>query len=177
MLKKILIAVALLVVVFVIVVALQPSDFKVTRSATMAAAPGEVFAQVNDFHNWPAWSPWAKMDPDAENSFEGASQGEGAVFRWKGNSEVGAGSMKITESRPNDLVRLRLNFTEPMEGICDTEFRFVPEGDGTKMTWTMTGENNFIGRAICMFMSMDKMVGGQFEEGMANIKAIVERPQ
>jgi hypothetical protein len=176
MLKKILIAVALLVVIFVIVVALQPSNFKVTRVATMAAAPDKVFAQVNDFHNWAAWSPWAKMDPEAKNSFEGASSGQGAVFRWTGNSDVGAGSMEITESRPNDLIRLVLNFTEPMAGICDTEFRFVPDGDGTKMTWTMTGENGFIGRAICMFMSMDKMVGGQFEDGMANIKAIVERP-
>jgi hypothetical protein len=176
MLKKILIAVAGVIVIFASVVALQPADFRITRAATIAAPPDEVFHQVNDFHNWQAWSPWAKLDPDAKNSFEGPLAGEGAVFHWSGNSDVGKGNMTITESRPSELVRIKLQFEEPMAATNDTQFKFEPEGDGTRVTWEMSGTNNFIGKAFCLFMNMDKMVGGQFEEGLANIKSIVERP-
>jgi hypothetical protein len=178
MLKKISLAIAMIIVVFAIVIALQPADYQVTRVATMAAPPSAVFEQVNDFHKWQAWSPWAKMDPEAEVSYEGPSAGEGAVFRWSGNGDVGSGSMTITESKPHERIRLRLDFIEPMAGTADTDFKFKPmgeNGDTTEMTWTMSGKNNFIGRAICMFVSMDKMVGQNFEDGMAGIKEIVER--
>ncbi|MBI2924099.1 MAG: SRPBCC family protein [Verrucomicrobia bacterium] len=176
MVKKILIALAAIIVVFVVIVALQPSDFRVTRSATMSAKPAAVFDQVNDLHKWEAWSPWAKLDPAAKNTFEGPAAGTGAIFRWAGNNQVGEGSMTITESRPNELVRFRLDFLKPMAGSSDAEFTFKPEGNQTTVTWTMTGENNFIAKAICLFMSMDKMVGGQFETGLASIKSIVEAP-
>ena len=165
---------ALIVGVFAIVVALQPSEFTVTRSATMNAPPEEVFAQVNDFHAWQHWSPWAKLDPNSKATFEGQSSGEGAIFRWAGNSEIGEGSMQITESRPHERIVMQLAFLKPFPASNITEFTFVPEGDGTRMTWTMSGHNNFIGRAVCLFMDMDEMVGGQFEQGLANIRAIVE---
>lgn len=163
-----------IVAVFAVVVAMQPSEFRVTRSATMAAPPAEVFAQVNDFHKWDAWSPWLKVDPAATTSFKGAPEGKGAVFAWSGNSEVGEGSMTITESRPNDLIRIRLDFVKPMEGTSDAEFTFKPEGGKTVVTWSMSGQNNFMGKAICMVMNMDKMIGGKFEEGLAGMKAVVE---
>jgi uncharacterized protein YndB with AHSA1/START domain len=176
--KKVLIGVgatvALVVVVFLVAVAMQPAEFRVERTATMAAPPEEVFAQVNDFHNWEAWSPWAKLDPAAKNSFEGSSSGEGAVFRWSGNDEVGEGSMTLLESRPSELVRIRLDFVKPMEDTANVEFTFKPQGDQTVVTWAMFGKNNFIGRAFCMFMDMDEMIGSQFEQGLANMKSVVE---
>jgi uncharacterized protein YndB with AHSA1/START domain len=174
MLKKVLIAVAVIIIVFVVVVALQPSEFQVTRAATIAAPPETVFAQVNDFHKWKAWSPWEKLDPAMERTFSGEPAGEGAVYAWSGNSDVGEGNMTITESRPNDLIRLKLEFIKPMAGTSDTEFNFKPEGDGTHVTWTMAGKNNFVGKAFCLFMNMDKMVGGQFEEGLASMKQVAE---
>ena len=174
MLKKILLALAVIVVVFVGVVAMQPSDFRIVRTATMSAPAPAVFAQVNDFHNWEAWSPWAKLDPAAKNSFEGPSAGTGAIFRWAGNKEVGEGSMTITESRPSDLIRIKLEFLKPFAATNSAEFTFKPDGDQTAVTWSMAGKNNFISKAICLFMNMDKMVGGKFEEGLAAMKSIVE---
>ena len=182
MVKKILIgvaaAVAVLALGFVAVVAMQPSEFRISRSATMAAPAERVFAQVNDFHKWDAWSPWAKLDPNAKNSFSGPESGEGATFGWSGNDQVGEGKMTITESKPNELVRLKLVFIKPMEDSSDTEFTFKPDGDKTAVTWTMSGTyETFMKKAICMFMNMDKMVGEKFEEGLASMKAIVEKPE
>ena len=172
MFKKILIAIIVSIIAFLIVVAVQPSEFRVTRSATLTAAPADVFSQVNDFHKWQAWSPWAKLDPAAKNSFEGPESGNGAVFRWAGNRDVGEGKMTITESRPNDLIRFNLEFFQPMAGMSFTEFNFKPEGTGTHVTWTMSGQNNFIAKAFCLFVSMDKMVGGQFEQGLSTLNSI-----
>jgi uncharacterized protein YndB with AHSA1/START domain len=174
MLKKILIVLALIVAAFAVVVALQPSSFRVERSAVMLAPPPAVFAQVNDFHHWDAWSPWAKLDPAARTSFEGPEAGTGAVFRWAGNHEVGEGSMTITESVPSERIRIRLDFLEPLEGTSDVEFTFKPEGEGTRVTWSMAGENNFVSKAICMFMDMDEMVGGMYEKGLANLGSVVQ---
>ncbi len=174
MLKKILIVLAAIVVVFVAVVAMQPSEFRVMRTATMSAPASAVFAQVNDLHKWEAWSPWAKLDPAAKNAFEGPPAGTGAIFRWAGNNQVGEGSMTITESRPNELIRFNLEFVKPMAGTSTAEFTFKPEGNQTAVTWSMTGKNNFIAKAMCLFMNMDHMVGGQFEKGLAAMKSIVE---
>jgi len=174
MLKIVLITLAVIVVVFVIVVALQPATFMVTRSITMAAPPAIVFEQVNDLRKWDAWSPWARLDPNAKNTFEGPPAGTGAVCAWSGNNQVGMGRMTITESRTNELVRFRLEFVKPMAGTSDAEFTFKTQGGQTAVTWTMTGKNNFIAKAMCLFMSMDKMAGGQFEKGLANLKNIAE---
>lgn len=172
MLKIILISLAVLVAVFSVVVALQPADFRVTRSATIPAPPAHVFAQVNDLHKWEAWSPWAKLDPDAEASFEGSPAGEGAVMRWAGNREVGEGSMTITDSRPNELIRFRLDFLKPMKATNTAEFTFEPEGEQTVVTWSMFGQNNFMAKAVGLFMDCEKMVGDQFEQGLANMKSV-----
>ena len=174
MVKKILIALVAIVVVFVVVVAMQPSEFRISRTATMSAPAPAVFAQVNDFHNWEEWSPWAKLDPAAKATFEGQSAGTGAIFRWAGNKDVGEGSMTITESRPSDLIRIKLEFLKPFAATNTAEFTFKPEGDQTNVTWSMAGKNNFIAKTVCLFMNMDKMVGGKFEEGLASMKSVVE---
>ena len=174
MFKKILIALAVILFGFAGLVALQPSEFRIARTATIAAPPPAVFAQVNDFHNWEAWSPWAKIDPAAKTSFESSSAGTGAVFRWAGNHEVGEGSMTITESLPSERIRIRLDFVKPFQDTADAEFTFKPEGDQTSVTWSMWGQNDFISKAICIFMDMDEMVGGKYEEGLANLRSVVE---
>lgn len=173
-LKKGLMALAAILAVFVAVVAMQPADFRVERSLAISAPAADVFAQVNDFHNWDAWSPWAKLDPHAKNSFEGPSSGEGAVFKWSGDGNVGEGSMTIEESRPNELIRIKLEFVRPFAGVNTAEFKFKPEGDQTVVTWSMFGTQNFICKAMGMFISMDKMIGDNFEAGLAAIKTTVE---
>lgn len=173
-LKGVLFGFVAVVVLFVIVVALQPSEYHVARSATISAPPAEVFAQVNDFHNWEAWSPWEKLDPACKKTFEGAPAGTGAVCKWSGNDQVGEGRMALIESRPNELIRIELDFIRPFEASCATEFHFKPEGDGTTVTWSMSGENNFVAKAFCLFMNMDKTLGGEFEKGLAQMKAVTE---
>lgn len=174
MLKKILIALVVIVIVFVIVVAMQPTDFRITRSATIAATPEIVFAQVNDFHKWEAWSPWGKLDPAMKQTYEGAPAGTGAIYSWEGNSDVGAGRMTITESRTNEAVVIKLEFIKPFAAVNDTEFNFKPEGNQTAVTWTMSGKNNFMSKAFCLFVNMDKMVGADFEKGLAQMKTVAE---
>ena len=174
MLKKVLIVIAVIVVVFVIIVVLQPADYHVARTATIAAPAEVVFAQVNELKKWEAWSPWVKIDPAMKQTYEGPASGTGAISRWAGNNEVGEGSMTITESRPNELIRFNLEFIKPMAGNSTAEFSFKPEGHQTAVTWSMSGKNNFIAKAMCLFMNMDKMVGGQFEQGLAQIKSITE---
>ena len=164
MLIKILIVVAVIVVVFVIVVVLQPSEYRVARTATLSAPPTAVFTQVNDFHKWAAWNPWGKIDPAMKQNYEGAPAGVGAIYKWAGNNEVGEGRMAITESRPSDLIRIKMEFFKPFAGNSTAEFTFKPEGNQTAVTWSMTGQNNFMAKAIHLFMNMDKMIGGQFEK-------------
>jgi len=175
--KKLLIAggvVAALILLFVIVVAMQPSTFHVERSMAIDAPADRVFPNVNDLRAWDHWSPWAKLDPDAVNSYEGAEKGEGAIFKWAGNEEVGEGSMTIVESVPHERVRLRLAFIKPFEDVADVEFTFQPEGDATKVTWAMSGENNFVGKLFSMFMDLDTMIGEKYEQGLANMKKLAE---
>jgi hypothetical protein len=177
MLKKILIALALLIVALVAVVAFQPAEFRITRAARIAAAPEVVFPLFNDFRKWNDWSPWAKVDPNAKYTFEGPDAGVGAKFAWAGNNEVGEGVMTITESKPSERVAMKLEFFKPFAATSTTEFTLQPDGGGTAVTWSMSGRNNFIAKAVGMFMDCDKMVGGDFEKGLANLKAVVETPE
>jgi hypothetical protein len=163
-----------IIAVLCVVISMRPDDFKVSRSATMNASPAAVFEQVNDFHKWEAWSPWVKIDPNAKTTYEGSTAGNDAKFGWSGNSEVGEGSMTIVESRPNDLVRIRLDFVKPMAGTSDVQFNIQQQGDQTLVTWSMSGKNNFMGKAISLVMDCEKMVGDQYDKGLANLKAIVE---
>jgi uncharacterized protein YndB with AHSA1/START domain len=174
MLKIILISLAAVLVVFAVVAAMQPEDFRVVRTATISAPPAVVFAQVNDLHQWQGWSPWAKMDPAAKNSYAGPKTGNGASFSWVGNSKVGEGTMTIVESRPGELVRLNLEFRKPFKGTNTAEFSFKGGDNQTAVTWSMEGKKNFVAKAFGLFMNCDAMVGGQFEEGLANLKAIAE---
>ncbi|HEX4131780.1 MAG TPA: SRPBCC family protein [Pirellulales bacterium] len=175
MFKKILIALVLLLAAFAGAVAMQPDELHVERSATIAAEPAAVFAQVNDFHRWQEWSPWTRLDPEAKNSFEGPEAGKGAIFRWAGNAQVGEGSMTIVESRPDELIRIHLEFVKPFEGTNNVLFTFKPEGDGTLVTWDMLGKKNFVCKAMCLVMNMQKMIGSEFDQGLANLKGVVEQ--
>ncbi len=174
MLIKILIGVVVVIGVFAVIVAMRPSDFRVERSAVVAAPAPVVFAQVNDLHNWDAWSPFAKLDPAAKQTFEGPRAGTGAALAWAGNKQAGEGRMTITESRPYELIRFRLDFVKPFAVTNTAEFTFTPQGVQTAVTWSMSGRQNFMAKAFCMFMSMDKMVGGEFEKGLAQMKSVAE---
>jgi hypothetical protein len=178
MIKKILLGVVIVVVVLVAVLAiaaaLQPTHYRIERSATINAPTSVVFAQVNDFHKWEAWSPWAKLDPAMKESYEGAPSGTGASYTWTGNNQVGEGRMTITESHPSDLIKIKLDFIKPWSATNATDFRFKPQGNQTAVTWTMDGDNNFMGKVFGLFMNMDKMVGGDFEKGLAQMKSVAE---
>lgn len=174
MMIKILMVMPIVVVVFAGIVALQSSEFRVARTAKMRAPAPAVFAQVNDFHKWEAWNPWGKLDPTMKQRYQGAPAGTGAVYTWTGNKEVGEGRMTIVESRPNDLIRINLEFFRPFAATNLAEFTFRPEGDQTAVTWSMTGKNNFMAKAIHLFMNMGKMIGAQFEQGFAQMKSVVE---
>jgi uncharacterized protein YndB with AHSA1/START domain len=174
MFKKIALVLGAVVVVFLVVVAMQPADFRIVRSTVISAPPADVFTQVNDFHNWAAWSPWEKLDPAMKKSFSGAAAGVGAIYDWTGDDKVGTGRMTLTDSQPSNLIRINLEFLKPFEATSITEFVFAPDGGGTKVTWSMTGNNNFMAKAAGLFMNMEKMVGGDFEKGLAQLKTAAE---
>lgn len=167
-------AIAILLAVLMVMIALTPPRFKVERSALIAAPPEAVFRHVNDFHKWQDWSPWAKLDPEAKISFAGPEAGTGAQFTWNGNKAVGEGRMTIVDATPPRAIKLKLEFVRPVESTADVAFSFEPAGDGTKVTWRMTGESGFMHRIFCLFVSMDKMVGRDYERGLANLKSVVE---
>jgi uncharacterized protein YndB with AHSA1/START domain len=157
-------------------VATKPDDYRITRSATFDAPPETVFEQINDFRNWEHWSPWAKLDPNAKNTFEGPDTGEGAVFRWNGNDEVGEGALTITEVKPHEKIQMRIEFTRPMQDESIIEFTFEPKGEQTVVNWSMIGRYpNFFGKMFCTLMNMDKMIGDDFEKGLASMKSVVEK--
>ena len=173
----VLVVVGVLVAIIVILVALasmQPADFRISRSATMAAPAGEVFGQINDFHKWEGWSPWAKLDPTMQTTYEGAPAGSGAIYSWTGNNKVGSGRMTILESKPDSLIRIKLEFLRPFKATNTGEFELAGKGNQTEVTWSMIGRKNFMLKIFGVFMSMDKMVGGDFERGLASMKGIVE---
>ena len=168
----------LIVIAFIVIFVLaskQPDDFRITRSGDIPAPASTIFPHVNSLHRWDTWSPWAKLDPNAKNSFEGAEEGVGAKMSWAGNNKVGVGSMTITESRPNDYIQFKLEFLKPMTATNISEFTFKPEGDQTSITWSMKGTNNFMAKVMNLFINCDKMVGGQFEKGLASLKEVVEK--
>jgi uncharacterized protein YndB with AHSA1/START domain len=179
--KALLIAFGLLVVavgIFAAVVAMQPNDFRIGRSIEINAPAAAVFPHVNDFHKWEKWNPWIELDPNAKYTHEGNPQGEGAIYRWAGNDDVGEGSMTIVESKPSERIKIRLDFIKPMEDTADVFFTFVPASesspDKTKVTWEMTGEYNFFGKAICLVMQMEKEMIKQLDKGLATMKQAVE---
>ena len=178
MIKKILlgaiVVIVLVVAIFCVVVAMQPAHFHIERSAAINAPAPVVFAQVNDFHKWEAWSPWAKIDPSMKQNYDGAPAGVGAGYSWAGNSQAGEGRMTITDSHPSDLIKIKLEFLKPFAATDTTAFTFKPQANQTVVTWTLDGDNNFIGKAFGLVMNMDKMVGADFEKGLAQMKSVAE---
>jgi hypothetical protein len=172
--KTIFLVLIAAVAVFAAVAAAQPADYRVVRQTSIAAPSAVIFAEVNDFHKWEAWSPWAKLDPNAKNTFEGPASGTGSIFKWSGNDDIGEGQMTLRDSRPDEMISIKLDFIRPFPSTCDVEFSFVPTDGKTVVTWSMTGKKDFISKAVCLFMNMDKMVGGDFERGLAALKSTAE---
>jgi hypothetical protein len=179
MLVTILLAVvgvlALVLVVILILAALQPDSFRVERKATVKSDPEKVFPCINDFHNWAAWSPFEKLDPNMQKTFSGAGSGKGAVYEWNGNNKAGTGRMEILESSAPNKVTIKLDFLKPFEGHNTSEFTMSPRGDSTEVTWAMYGSSPFMAKIMHVFISMDKMMGKDFETGLANLKAVAEK--
>ena len=174
MIITILTVVGILVLLILLIAATRPSDFRVARSITIQAAPESVFPHVNELRKWDAWSPWAKLDPNAKSMFEGPAAGVGSSMSWAGNKEVGEGKMTIIESRSNELVRFRLEFLKPFKATNEAGFEFKTEGKQTVVTWTMTGKNNFFFKVFGLFMDCDKMLGRCFEKGLSQLKSVAE---
>ena len=173
--KKIAIVVAVLIAAFLGFAATRPGTYRVERAASIQAPPEKIFAQINDLHRWVSWSPWEKLDPAMKRTYSGAEAGTGAAYEWEGNSDVGKGRMEIAESSPPSKVVLDLHFSDPFESQSTAEFTLEPAGDSTNVTWTMHGPNNYIAKVIGIFVSMDRMIGGEFERGLANLKALAEQ--
>lgn len=176
MLTTVLLLIAGLLALVAAIAALQPSTFTITRRAVVDAAPTAAFAQINEFENWRNWSPWEDIDPALKRTYGGARGGVGATYAWAGNNKVGTGRMTITDVRADEAIWIKLEFFKPMAGLCTAQFTFRPDTVGTEVTWTMTGRNNFLAKLFCLVISSEKMIGGQFEKGLANLKALLEAP-
>lgn len=160
------------ILTFLALAAMQPDEFRVSRSAVINAPPAVVFDKVNDLQNWNSFSPWAKLDPKAKTAFDGPQAGEGATMSWDGNNKVGAGRMTIAESRPSEMVKFNLVFKKPFAGAMTSEFAFRPDDAGTFVTWTSYGKSNFLSKAMSLVYNCDAMMGKYFEQGLANLNDI-----
>ncbi len=176
MLRTIFLVLAAALAALLVWVGLKPATYRVERSVVINAAPADVYGHVYDFAKWPAWSPWAKLDPTAKVTFEGPTSGPGAIMRWAGNEKVGRGAMAIIEAKPAEAIKIRLDFVEPMEGTSTVGFQFLPKGQGTEVTWSMNGDQGFVERLICTIMGVDAeaMIGADYERGLTNLKAVAE---
>lgn len=175
MVKKLLLSLAALVVILALVVATRPAGYRVSRSLAMAAPPAVAYAQVADFHAWDKWSPWAKLDPAMKTTFGGQTGAVGSTYFWNGNDKVGEGRMTISAAAPAQRLEIKLEFMRPFASVNASDFTFAPEGGGTKVTWTMDGDKGgFVGKAFGLVMDFDKMIGADFEKGLAQLKAVSE---
>ncbi len=172
MLIKIVVVLVVLFAAFAGFVASRPSEFRIARSRTLAAPPDVLYTYMDDFRRWPEWSPWEKLDPSMKRELSGAPAGLGAVYHWSGDSSAGEGRMTITDAQTNRRLTMRLEFMRPFAATNAAQFDFVPSGEGTTVTWAMTGKYNFVTKAIGLFMDMDKMVGTEFEKGLATLDSL-----
>lgn len=175
MLKKLVIAVVVILAVIAGLAAMQPDTFTVTRSITIKAPPEKIIPLVNDFRNWQSWSPWENLDPNMQRTFSGAASGTGAVYAWQGNSDVGKGRMEIIGQELPFKVTVKLEFIEPIASTNITDFALVPKGELTTVNWTMNGPMMYLTKIMSVFTSMDKMIGKDFEKGLAQLKAVAEK--
>jgi hypothetical protein len=175
---KVIAVIAVVVVVAIALVlvlaATKPDTFQVQRAASIKAPPEKIFALINDLRGWGAWSPWEKKDPAMKRTFSGAQYGKGAVYAWDGDKNVGQGRMEITDTSAPSKIVIKLDFIRPFEGHNIAEFKMEPNGGSTNVIWTMNGPVPFLGKIIHVFLNMDKMVGGDFEEGLRNLKSLAE---
>ncbi len=178
MIKKIILglvaSVTVILAIVLILAAMQPAEYRVERSRTIAAPAAVLFDQVNDHKKFEEWNPWQKMDPESKTIYSGTDSGVGAIASWKGE-KVGEGSATITESKPGELVRQRMDWKAPMEGVSTVEFTFKPEGDKTTVTWAMYGTNNFMGKLMSVFMDCESMCGPEFDKGLADLEKLVTK--
>lgn len=177
MLKKVLLALIGVVALLCGVIWTRPASYRVVRTAAIPAAPEKVFGMIQDFRQWDAWSPWAKIDPNMKVTYSGAASGTGASYHWIGNDDVGEGRMTIKETTPQSRVVIDLEFLKPFESRSVTTFTLEPEsgGQATRVSWEMSGENNFMSKAMTLFMSMDEMIGNDFERGLKQMTAAAGR--
>ena len=175
MLKIMGIIVAVVIAGVLIFATTKPDIFRVQRSASIKAPPEKVFALINDFKAWGAWSPWEKKDPAMKRTFGTTTAGKGATYAWDGNKDVGQGSMEITEATPSSRIALKLDFIKPFEGHNTVEFTLAAQGDTTNVSWVMQGPTPYFAKIIHVFINMDNMVGKDFEAGLANLKAAAEK--
>ena len=175
MLATIAIVVVVLLAALLAFAATQPNVLRVQRAASIQAQPEAIFPLIADFHNWISWSPWENRDPALKRTYSGAASGKGAVYAWEGNRNVGSGRMEITEASPSSKVMIQLDFIKPFEAHNITEFTLQPAGGATNVTWTMNGPSPFITKAMAIFVNMDKMIGKDFEAGLANLKSVAEK--
>ena len=155
--------------------ATRPDDFTVQRSIAIKAEPAKIYPLINDFRQWPAWSPWEKLDPTMKRTLSGQASGVGAVYAWDGSSKVGAGRMEVKEAVAPSKVVIQLDFLRPFEGHNVTDFTLAPRSDSTEVTWRMHGPATFVTKLVGLFVDMDKMIGKDFEQGLANLKAATEK--
>lgn len=175
MFKTITLVLLAVVAAVLLFAATRPDSFRVERAITINAAPEKIFPLINNFRQWEPWSPWEKIDPQLKRSYSGAAEGVGAVYEWNGNKDVGQGRMAITGSEPNSKVTIQLDFITPFEAHNTVEFVLVPQGSGTQVTQAMFGPSPFISKLMGLVFSMEKMVGGKYEEGLASLKALAEK--
>lgn len=169
------IAVASIFLALWYIIAQRPSTFSYTRTLSMPHTVDKIFPHVNNLKKWHDWSPWAQLDPACKTTYEGPEAGLGAIMKWDGNKKVGTGSMTIISSLPNTRVMYRLTFIKPFKGTNEAEISFTPEANGTLVSWTMTGRNNFVGKAMSLFMDCEKMIGDKFDEGLDNLDETVAK--
>ena len=175
MLKITAIVIAVLIAGVLIFAATKPDTFRVQRAASIKAPPEKVFALINDFKRWDAWSPWEKKDPAMKRTFGATTSGKGATYAWEGNKDVGQGSMEIAESVPPSRVKLKLDLLKPFEAHNIVDFTLEPKGDTTNVTWAMQGDTPYFAKIIHVFIDMDSMVGKDFETGLSNLKTAAEK--
>lgn len=172
MLKTILIAVAAAIVLLLAYAATRSDDLRVERKAIIAAAPGKVYALIDDLHQFNRWNPWLAKDPQLKSTYTGPSAGPGASYAWEGNKDVGKGNMTITGHTADRQVLMKLQFIEPFPGENTITFTLTPQAGGTEVSWVMTGKLAFVPKLMGVFFSMDKMIGRDFEQGLANMSKV-----
>ncbi len=175
MLKLVLILVFVLLAALLFYIATRPANFRIERSIRIGAPREKLFALVSDLHGFDAWSPWAALDPAMQKRFSGAQSGQGAVYEWQGNNKVGQGRMEIIDAVEPARVVIKLDFLKPFEAHNTAEYVLAEAADGTEFTWLMHGPNSFMSKFMGLFFSMDKMVGAQFEQGLASLKVLAEK--